>query len=143
MRTARRISQIVFFCLFLFLLVMTEYKGTDEISYPVKIFFDFDPLVAAAAFLAAHSLPAMMLWSLVTVAITVAFGRFFCGWICPMGTLNHVLSHNKKKASENIRRNRYDKRQAWKYVAVVFFLIASSLGLQIVGFLDPFSVLIR
>ncbi len=46
MRNARRISQIFFFVLFLFLLVMTEYKGTDEIRYPVKIFFDFDPLVA-------------------------------------------------------------------------------------------------
>jgi polyferredoxin len=143
MRSARRVSQILFFILFLFLLVMTEYKGTDEISYPVKIFFDFDPLVAAAAFLAAHSLPKMMLWSLVTVLGTVLFGRFFCAWICPMGTLNHALSHNRLKAKENISRNRYDKRQSWKYVAVAFFLVASALGLQIVGFLDPFSVLIR
>jgi len=143
MRTARRVSQVLFFLLFLFLLVMTEYKGRDEISYPVKIFFDFDPLAAAAAFLAAHSVPAMMLWSLVTVALTVLFGRFFCSWVCPMGTLNHVLSHNGRKATENVRRNRYDKRQSWKYVAVIFFLAASALGLQIVGFLDPFSVLIR
>ncbi|MFC1544543.1 4Fe-4S dicluster domain-containing protein [Gemmatimonadota bacterium] len=143
MRTARRISQVVFFCLFIFLLVMTEYNGTDQISYPVKIFFDFDPLVAVAAFLAAHSLPAMMLWSLATVALTVAFGRIFCSWVCPMGTLSHVLSHNKLKTAESVRRNRYHKRQSWKYVAVAFFLIASALGLQIVGFLDPFSVLIR
>jgi len=42
MRTARRISQAFFFALFIFLLIMTEYKGTDEIKYPVKIFFDFD-----------------------------------------------------------------------------------------------------
>jgi len=143
MRTARRVSQVLFFLLFLFLLVMTEYKGTDEIAYPVKVFFDFDPLVAAAAFFAAHSLPAMMFWSLATVALTVLFGRFFCGWVCPMGTLNHVLSHNRLKAAENIRRNRYDGRQSWKYVAVVFLLAAGVLGLQIVGFLDPFSVLIR
>ncbi|MBW7995754.1 MAG: 4Fe-4S binding protein [Candidatus Glassbacteria bacterium] len=143
MRNARRVSQVLFFVLFLFLLVMTEYKGTDQISYPVKIFFDFDPLVAAAAFFAAHSLPAMMLWSLLTVAVTVAFGRFFCAWVCPMGTLNHVLSHNRLKTAENVRRNRYDRRQSWKYVAVIFLLIASILGLQIVGFLDPFSVLIR
>jgi len=59
MRNARRISQTVFFVLFLFLLVMTEYKGTDTIAYPVKIFFDIDPLVAISTFLAEHSVPRM------------------------------------------------------------------------------------
>jgi len=143
MRTARRISQSAFFILFLFLLVMTEYKGTDTIAYPVKVFFDFDPLVAASTFLAQHAVPRMLLWSLVVVGLTVSLGRFFCGWVCPMGTLNHLLSHNKRKVKDKIARNRYDKRQSWKYVAVFFFLAASALGLQIVGFLDPFSVLIR
>lgn len=143
MRTARRISQAFFFALFIFLLIMTEYKGTDEIKYPVKIFFDFDPLVALSTFLAAYSVPKTLLWSLLVVGLTLAVGRFFCAWVCPMGTLNHLLSHNRRKAAEKIRRNRYDKRQGWKYIALVFFIVAAMLGLQIVGFLDPFSVLIR
>lgn len=143
MRTARRISQTVFFTLFLFLLVMTEYKGVDTIAYPVKIFFDIDPLVAVSTFLATHSIPRMLLWSLVVVGLTVSLGRFFCGWVCPMGTLNHVLSHKRLKVKETIRRNRYDTRQSWKYLAVVFLLVAAAFGLQVVGFLDPFSVLIR
>ncbi len=143
MRNARRISQTVFFVLFLFLLVMTEYKGTDTIAYPVKIFFDIDPLVAISTFLAEHSVPRMLLWSLAVVGLTVSLGRFFCGWVCPMGTLNHILSHNRRKPKDKITRNRYDKRQSWKYLATVFFLLASVFGLQIVGFLDPFSVLIR
>ncbi|HUU27000.1 MAG TPA: 4Fe-4S dicluster domain-containing protein [archaeon] len=143
MRTARRISQSLFFILFLFLLVMTEYKGTDEIKYPVEIFFYFDPLVAVSAFLAAHRVPKELLWSLVVVGLSVLSGRFFCSWVCPMGTLNHVLSHSRGKAAEQIKGNRYDTRQSWKYVMVVFFLLLSVLGLQLVGFLDPFSVLIR
>jgi len=143
MRNARRISQGLFFALFLFLLVMTEYKGTDEIRYPVKVFFDFDPLVALTTFLAAHSVPKMLLWSLTIVALSVFFGRFFCAWICPMGTLNHLLSHSRRKMADKIRRNRYNRKQSWKYIGVVFLLGASLLGLQIVGFLDPFSVLIR
>ena len=144
MRTLRRISQTVFFLLFLFLLVMTEYRGVDSIPYPVKIFFDLDPLAALTTFLTAHSIPAMMLWSLVVVAITVLFGRFFCAWVCPMGTLNHISSFvpGRKKAA-NIKRNGYDKRQRLKYYLVVVVLIAAVFGLQLTGYLDPFSVLIR
>jgi polyferredoxin len=143
MRTARRISQTLFFILFLFLLVMTEYKGIDEIKYPVKIFFDIDPLVAASAFLAAHSVPRVLLWSLAVAGLTLLFGRFFCSWVCPMGTLNHVLSHSRRNVAVKIKTNRYHRRQSWKYIGAVFFLLASILGLQLVGFLDPFSVLIR
>jgi len=143
MRTARRISQVFFFILFLFLLVMTEYKGTDEIKYPVKVFFDLDPLVAVSTFLAAHSLPPTLLWSLAVVALTVILGRFFCAWVCPLGTLNHLLSHSRRKAGKEIKRNRYHNRQAWKYLLTVFLLAASVFGMQLVGFFDPFSVLIR
>ena len=143
MKTARRISQAVFFAVFLFLLVMTEYKGTDVISYPVKVFFDLDPLVALSTFLAAHSVPKALLWSLVVVGLTVVLGRFFCAWVCPLGTLNHLLGLSRRRAAEKIRRNRYDNRQAWKYLLVIFLLAASALGLQLVGFFDPFSVLIR
>ncbi|OGG01973.1 MAG: hypothetical protein A3F83_08700 [Candidatus Glassbacteria bacterium RIFCSPLOWO2_12_FULL_58_11] len=143
MRRARIISQSFFFALFLILLSLTEYKGTDRIDYPVKLFFDFDPLVALSTFLAAHSVPRMLLWSLLVAGTTAAFGRFFCAWVCPLGTLNHLLSHNRRKPAEKIRRNRYDSRQSWKYVAVIFILAASVLGLQLAGFLDPFSVLIR
>ena len=28
-----------------------------------------------------------LLWSLLILLPTLFFGRFFCGWICPMGTL--------------------------------------------------------
>ena len=144
MRTMRRISQIIFFLLFLFLLVMTEYRGVDSIPYPVKIFFDLDPLAALTTFLAAHSIPAMMFWSLVVVAISVLFGRFFCAWVCPMGTLNHLSSFvpGRKKAA-NIKRNGYDNRQRFKYYLVLGVLIAAAFGLQLTGWLDPFSVLIR
>jgi len=143
MVTARRISQAIFLALFLFLLVMTEYKGVDVIIYPVKIFFDLDPLVAASTLLAAHSLPATLLLSLVVVAVTALLGRIFCAWICPLGTLNHLLSHSRRKTAEQVKRNRYDSRQRWKYLLVLFLLAASAMGMQLVGFFDPFSVLIR
>lgn len=49
----RWLSQIVFFSLFLFLLLRTEFRGSlhgggseIRLPYPVQLFFQFDPLVA-------------------------------------------------------------------------------------------------
>jgi polyferredoxin len=33
-----------------------------------------------------------LFWSLGVVALTVAVGRVFCGWICPFGTLHHFFA---------------------------------------------------
>ena len=30
-------------------------------------------------------------WAVVLAVLTLIFGRFFCGWLCPMGTLHHAL----------------------------------------------------
>jgi hypothetical protein len=41
----RRVSQTLFFCAFVFLLLRTEYRGYDVIRYPVNTFFQLDPLL--------------------------------------------------------------------------------------------------
>ena len=90
----RRISQIFFLILFLGLLVFTSLHATDGASAemhlrgPVRLFFEWDRLVALLNALAGNALYRGLLWSLVIVP-TIFLGRFFCGWICPMGTLQH------------------------------------------------------
>jgi len=59
MRNLRRIVQIGFFLLFVWLLIRTEYAGKNEIPYPVKIFFDFDPLISLANILAFKGIPSL------------------------------------------------------------------------------------
>ena len=91
----RRISQIFFLILFLGLLVFTSLRATAGASTemhlrgPVRLFFEWDPLVALVNALAGHALYRGLLWSLVILVPTMFLGRFFCGWICPMGTLQH------------------------------------------------------
>ncbi len=60
-----------------------------------------------------------------------------------MGTLNHVLSHNRAKPANRSAATATTAARAWKYLGVAFMLVAAWFGLQMVGFLDPFSVLIR
>ncbi len=138
LRTCRRISQILFLFLFLLLFRLTDYSGLDEIPYAVNIFFRWDPLIAAAVLLAAKTYISLLLPSLVILAFTLVFGRLFCGWICPMGTL---LDGAGKLINPSPQTN-YSLRGA-KYILLAVILISSLFGLQLVGFFDPFSILVR
>ncbi len=61
---------------------------------PVRLFFVLDPLVAVTNALATHALYRGLLWSLLILLPTLFLGRFFCGWICPMGTLQHFVGQH-------------------------------------------------
>ena len=143
MRNLRRISQTLFLLLFLFLAFATRYGGTDQIQYPVKVFLDFDPLIFLSTLLTAHTIPLTLLGSLLLIFITVLLGRVFCGWICPLGTLNHLMSALRKRGLRGKEAERLFRWQPVKYYLLVFLLVSSLFTLQWVGFFDPISLLIR
>ena len=74
---------------------------------------------------------------LLLVALTVVFGRFFCGYLCAFGTIGDILYkvvdfplkklHVKRPALpdkvENVLR-------CLKYVVLAFFLVTSAIGLS-------------
>jgi MauM/NapG family ferredoxin protein len=133
----RRASQALFLLLFLWLFRRTEYIG-GEVSTAVNVFFRFDPLVAAAASLGARALIAAVWPALIVVGLTLALGRFFCGWVCPLGTLldaSHPVVPPRGSGSKRLR--------PLKYLLLFFILVSALLGLPLVGYLDPFSLLYR
>jgi polyferredoxin len=149
----RWLSQVIFFSLFLFLLLRTEFRGSlhaggseIRLPYPVQLFFQFDPLVALSNALSSRALYHGLLWSLVVLIPTMLLGRFFCGWICPLGSVHHFFSSLKserKRGKQLIESNRYKRWQTTKYYLLSAALIAAVLGTGIVGWLDPFSLLVR
>ncbi|MCS7314741.1 MAG: 4Fe-4S binding protein [Bryobacterales bacterium] len=150
----RRWSQIVFLALFLFLLARTEFRGSFRaqpaaeirLPYPVSLFLQADPLVALTNALAGLSLYPGLLWCLVILIPTFFLGRFFCGWICPLGTLNHFVSSWKSEAKRGrrlIESNRYRRWQRWKYFVLLAVLAAALVGSGIAGWLDPIPLLVR
>lgn len=114
----RRISQIFFLILFLGLLFFTTLRsaagatGDIQLRAPVRLFFELDPLVAVVNALGSHALYRGLLLSLIILLPTLFLGRFFCGWICPMGTLQHFVGNmpsEAKRGKQRIDSNRYKR----------------------------------
>jgi polyferredoxin len=148
----RRISQVFFLLLFFALLAFTSLRpapgttGDLHMRAPVRLFFEWDPLVAVSNALASHALYRGLLWSLVILLPTLVLGRFFCGWICPMGTLQHFVGNLRSEAKRGMQRiesNRYKRWQTVKYGVLIAGLVAAACGSMVIGWLDPFSLLVR
>jgi polyferredoxin/Pyruvate/2-oxoacid:ferredoxin oxidoreductase delta subunit len=138
-RRLRIISQGIFLLLFFFLFLQTESKGMDDLGYPVRLFLDFDPLILMTTLLAAHAVSVAFYLSLIMIALTAVFGRVFCGWACPLGTLHNLVGAMKKT------KDRLDLAN-WhrlKYFILIFLLVSSLFTLQLAGIMDPISLLIR
>lgn len=150
--TVRRISQGFFFSVFVWFCIVSTVGGEfwQMRRWPVDWFLHLDPLVAIGSALATHTLYWPCLWALVTIILTIIFGRFFCSWICPFGTLHHFMGYigsRKKTTHQKIQLNRYRKAQCIKYFILVVFLFMAafpSIGATLqTGLLDPIPLISR
>jgi len=139
----RTASQVFFLALFLFLLFSAEFSRMR--GYPVSLFLQTDPLLAIGTGLAARTLHAGMILALVVLIPTIFLGRFYCGWVCPLGALNHCASWlaGPRGRKEWIEANRYRHAFAVKYYVLAVFLVLALFGVAQVGLLDPISFLTR
>ena len=141
MAILRRLVQGLVFLLFLVLLVQAAaiVRLTD---IPVHAILDLSPLAALATMLGAKRLILNYLPALVVLVLAIVFGRFFCGWICPLGSVVDTTD----KALSRVRRGRqptlYDGRRL-KYYLLAVLLIGAPLGLSVAGWLDPLSIVTR
>src|ERR1039458_8869968 len=63
-----------------------------------------------------------------------------------MGTLQHFVGNmhsESKRGKQRIDSNRYKRWQTLKYVVLIAGLIAAYFGSMAIGWLDPFSLLVR
>lgn len=141
LKKARIASQGIFLLIFLWLFLQTESKGANDLGYPVKIFLDADPLAAITTSLATRSLDKMWLLAILVIIATIFLGRFFCGWLCPLGTLHNLCG---SLVRVRVKKNQEPHKWHWiKYAILVFLLVSSVFTLQLSGIMDPISLLIR
>jgi polyferredoxin len=155
----RRVSQILFLFFFLFLLVESrlpedislEYSqafSTEldlRVGWPVTFFFQLDPLVSLSSFLSGHHLIKGFLWGVVLIIMTIFLGRFFCGFICPFGTIHHAMSNIRPalKGERMVSANQKTPAQRLKYLLLILLLAGALIGLNLAGLFDPISLLFR
>jgi len=148
-RRLRRISQGLFLALFTLHVCLTgAVTGGLEprLTFPVRLLLDFDPLVALSNALATRALYQGLLWSLAILIPTIFFGRFFCGWMCPLGTLHHMVGNapsESKRGARRIESNRYEKWQTLKYYLLIGLLASAFFGNALVGIMHPLTLFIR
>jgi MauM/NapG family ferredoxin protein len=142
-RLMRRIYQAYFLVFFFAGLALMTDEGIRR--FPVRTLLQLDPLSALAVVSASWLLPAGLLLALAIVAITVLFGRAFCGWICPVGTLHQIVAWSTRR----LRSARYHETNRWrrhfrvKYLLLVALAVAACAGTAVAGLLDPLSLVTR
>jgi len=136
--TWSRISQLIFLIIFFVLFVMTEYRGTDEISAAINSFFRADPLVAISYLLSQKTFTLLLLPGALMAVFTIILGRFFCGWLCPLGTiLDLITKYIPKKEPIRFLKSRF------KYYLLFCLLFAALFNVNLTGILDPLAILVR
>jgi polyferredoxin/Pyruvate/2-oxoacid:ferredoxin oxidoreductase delta subunit len=136
--TWSRISQLLFLAVFIVLFVMTEYRGKDEISAAINSFFRANPLVAISYLLAQKSFAVLLMPGALMILFTMVLGRFFCGWICPLGTiLDLCTKYIPKKVPVHFLKSRF------KYYLLFSLLFAALFNVNLTGILDPIAILVR
>ena len=125
--TTRRICQVFFFVLFLWFCLATTLgeRWFQLRGWPVNWIIQLDPLVGLGTLLTTRTLYAGLLWGLATVVLTILLGRFFCGWLCPFGTIHQFvgyLAKRKRTIKAKVALNRYHSVQSLKYWILVFLL---------------------
>ncbi len=157
--TVRRISQVFFLGLFLWLCAVTILgdRWWQWGGWPVNLFLELDPLVAIGTLITTGTVYRGLLWALVTVVLTILLGRWFCGWLCPFGTLHQFIGYLGSRGLRiraRLARNATHPAQAIKYYLLLFFLGAAAWSLfqpssplfratLQTGLLDPIPLLQR
>ena len=101
----RRIIQLLSLSFFTYLFFRASYPLTSII--PVDLFLRIDPLNALVTSLASRELVQRTLPSVLLIVLTLLLGRFFCGYLCPLGTVldlaNSLFTRKKTRFVEQLR----------------------------------------
>jgi len=137
---ARKFFQLLFLGLFIYVIWSTTYPLNSAIS--PKLLFRLDPLIMFFTSLSIRQWIEGVSFSIIIVAFTLIFGRYVCGWICPVGTINDIIgivNKNKWVLSPGLNAN-IIKLKFYILFIVSFLAI---LGIQAAWLLDPIVIFAR
>jgi polyferredoxin len=102
-----------------------------------------DPLSGLSQLLASHTFLAGSALALLTIILTLFFGRAWCGWLCPLGTTLDLFP-SRRKSKKTLSQNQ--PGNVWrsvKYGLLLSILIAALFGNLTLLIFDPLTILLR
>lgn len=138
MRTFIQALSLLFFSV---LFVLATYRLPDWL--PADIYLRIDPLLGINAIFAAREIIPRALLGLVTIGATLLVGRFFCGYVCPVGVSIDFLDLFFSRKKERIGFKTESHFRKVKYFLLIIFLTAALTGLSLAFLMDPMALLTR
>ena len=137
--TARKVTQYLALLVFVVLFIWSRRGGLPPnlVNTPMRL----DPLAVLTHLLANRTFLAGSALALITIALTLVFGRAWCGWLCPLGTVLDIVSPKHWR-----EKKRVDPPETWrsvKYSLLLVILVAALFGNLTLLILDPLTILIR
>lgn len=134
----RRTSQILSLSIFLFLIVLAS-LGAKWIGL-LKIWLELDPLIFLGTLVSGRLFLTAFIPAILVIVASVILGRFFCGWICPMGV---TLDAGDKLIQ--VRRFKKKSREFFdlKYIFLALLAGGALLGVSFIFLAAPLSLITR
>ncbi|MBU4174482.1 MAG: 4Fe-4S binding protein, partial [Actinobacteria bacterium] len=155
--TWRWVVRLAFLAFFVLLTFRAAYPPIY--APPSNLFLRFDPLAGLFAVTAARSASVFFgYWpAWILLGLTLLSSRFFCGWICPLGTcfdvagaikpkfLKYYRPHGRemKALLEERRRGVEPRRIRVKYIILPAVLVLSLVGVNLLYLFSPLVVFNR
>lgn len=135
--TARKITQGISFVVFVLLIITSA--GLNWPASIVNMPLRLDPLMVIAQSVAARKILAGSLLAISMIVLALVFGRAWCGWLCPLGTLLDIF-HAPQRGS---KRSISDNWRKAKYLLLVSILVLAIFGNLTLLMLDPLTIWVR
>ncbi|MHB1357086.1 MAG: 4Fe-4S binding protein [Anaerolineae bacterium] len=153
-RIARKVVQVGFLALFLFPYAPLIYR---RLTYrPASVvgswLLAWDPLLLLAQLPRLGQVGILIGAPLLLIALTLVFGRFFCGWVCPLGTVLDIV-HGIMPWNWGRKASRWFAKRNWltlangnsylKYILLLASVVLALTSLKLVGLFDPLVIFHR
>ena len=139
----RRISQTVFLILFVYILWSTTYPLDGPLS--PQLLFKINPLIMMFTSISERIILPGIIFAAAMLALTMVFGRFFCGWLCPLGSTADLVGCFRRrngKAREEVDSLNAGVRKP-KFLLLSMIALFAVAGIELAWVFDPMVIFAR